>query len=232
MPTAQKLEAKPKIEEIKRPAMEEGRKTLAKLAQFVVFNLGGEEYGLEILDVREIVKTGQITMVPNMPDFIRGIINLRGKIVVVIDLEKRFLLQREGEYTGKHIIISLAKENMFGLLVDEVTEVLRLPEEAVKSAPELITEKIDSKYLTGVGTVEDRLIILLDVAKVLSEEELVKLSKVVGKHHRKIKAEEEEEEKKVEEVKPEEKKEEPKVKAEKEKPEVKEAVKKPKKEII
>ena len=187
MPISQKLEIKSEVEEIKRPVLEEEIKTPEKLVQFVVFALSGEEYGVGILDVREIVKTSDITMVPNMPDFIKGIINLRGKIVVVIDLEKRFLLQREEEHTGKHIIIVLAKENMFGLLVDEVTEVLRLPEDAIKPTPKLITEKIDSRYLKGVGTLSSRLIMLLDIEMVLSEEELVKLSEVSGKHIRKIK---------------------------------------------
>ena len=202
----QNLEMKP-AEEVQTP--EEEIKTPEKLIQFVIFTLGPEEYGMGILDVREIVKTGQITMVPNMPDFIRGIINLRGKIVVVIDLERRFLLQREEEYTGKHIIITSAKDNVFGLLVDEVIDVLRLPEESIKPAPKLITEKIHSKYLTGVGTLDNRLIMLLNMAMVLAEEELVKLSEATGKHYRKIGAHEEagkKEEKKMEEVKPEEKK--------------------------
>jgi len=191
-----------------KPMAEEGIKTPEKLRQFVVFALGGEEYGVSIQDVREIVRTGEITMVPNAPNFIRGIINLRGKIVVVIDLEKRFLLEREEEYTGKHIIIAEMGESTYGMMVDEVTEVLRLPEKDIKPAPAIITKKIHVDYLMGVGTIEERLLILLDLLKVLSEEELVELSETAGKHYRKIKPkkveEEVKEEKPVEEVKPEE----------------------------
>jgi purine-binding chemotaxis protein CheW len=153
----------------------------------VVFSLGGEEYGVKINQVREIMKTGDVTMVPNAPDFIRGIINLRGKIVVVIDLEKRFLLKRAEEFTGKHIIISEMAESTFGIMVDEVTEVMRIAAENIKDAPSIITKKINANYLVGVGTIKDRLLILLDINKVLAEEELVDLSKSGGKHFRKIK---------------------------------------------
>jgi|GEM_PF-336854 len=169
---------------------EEEIKTPEKLLQFIVFTLGGEEYGVGILDVKEMVRTGQITIVPNMPDFVKGVINLRGRVIVVIDLAKRFLLQREGEYIGEHIIVVFAKGNVIGLLVDEVTEVLELPEKDIKPTPKLIT-KIDSEYLVGVATLENRVIMLLDVARVLSEEELIKLSEAMGKHYREIEPERE-----------------------------------------
>jgi len=202
MPTVQEFKGTSR-QTIQKFSMEEEVEP-EKLVQFVVFALAGEEYGLGILDVKEIVKTAQITTVPNMPDFIKGVINLRGRIVVVIDLAKRFFLQdKEADTTGKHIVITIVKENMFGLLVDEVTEVLRLPEKSIKVAPKLITEKMDSKYLTGVGTIDERLVVLLDISKVLSDEELVKLSKTSGTHYQKIKSKE-----KVQETKPEKKKEE------------------------
>jgi len=157
-------------------------------AQFVVFTLGNEEYGVGILDVREIVKTGTITMIPNSPDFLKGVINLRSKIVGVIDLEKRFLLKRdEEEHTGKHIVIAEIGDGTFGLLVDEVTDVLRLPKEGIKLPPEIITKKIGIDYVEGIGTVNDKLIILLDVEKVLSEKELIELAKTSTREYRKVK---------------------------------------------
>ena len=168
---------------VEEPAIEE-RDT----AQFVVFTLGNEEYGVEILDVREIVKTGTITMIPNAPDFLKGIINLRSKIVGVIDLEKRFLLKREDEeYTGKHIVIAMIGDGTFGLLVDEVTDVLRLPKEGIKLPPEMITKKIGVDYVEGIGTLGEKLIILLDLEKVLSEKELIGLAKASAREYRKIK---------------------------------------------
>jgi len=168
---------------VEEPAIEE-RDT----AQFVVFTLGNEEYGVGILDVREIVKTGTVTMIPNSPDFLKGVINLRSKIVGVIDLEKRFLLKREDEeHTGKHIVIAMIGDGTFGLLVDEVTDVLRLPKEDIKLPPETITKKIGIDYVTGIGTLQDKLIILLDLEKVLSEKELIQLAKTSAREYRRIK---------------------------------------------
>lgn len=168
---------------VEEPAIEE-----MDTAQFVVFTLGNEEYGVGILDVREIVKTGTVTMIPNAPDFLKGVINLRSKIVGVIDLEKRFLLKREDEeHTGKHIVIAMIGGGTFGLLVDEVTDVLRLPKEGIKLPPETITKKIGIDYVEGIGTIEDKLIILLDLEKVLSEKELIELAKASAREYRKIK---------------------------------------------
>jgi len=93
------------------------------------------------------------------------------------------LIEREGEFTGRHIVLTEQKESTFGLLVDEVTEVLRVPEKSVKATPELITKKINANYLKGVATYEDRLIILLDLIKILAEEELAKVDAEVGKLH-------------------------------------------------
>ena len=211
---------------------EEEVKAAEALVQLVVFDLGGEEYGLGITEVKEIVKTGEITYVPNTPDFIRGIINLRGKMVVVMDMENRFLIEREEEWKGKHIIIIEKGENTFGLMVDEVTEVLRLSEDAIKEAPKVITQRIHADYLKGVGTIEERLIIILNLDKVLDEEELSKLSQSADKHWHKVKSKKEgkvetvEPEKKEAKIEKEAKPEEEKV----EKPEIKEDIKaKPKK---
>lgn len=186
----------------KKKVTEEEVKAAEELVQLVVFDLGGEEYGLGITEVKEIVKTGVITYVPNTPDFIRGIINLRGKMVVVMDMENRFMIERDEDWKGKHIIIIEKGENTYGLMVDEVTEVLRLPENAIKEAPKIITTRIHADYLKGVGTLEDRLIIILNLDKVLAEDELAKLSQKAEKRWHKVKAKKEE---KVETVEPEKK---------------------------
>ncbi|MCW3984864.1 MAG: chemotaxis protein CheW [Candidatus Bathyarchaeota archaeon] len=168
---------------VEEPAIEERDTT-----QFVVFTLGNEEYGVGILDVREIVKTGTITMIPNSPDFLKGVINLRSKIVGVIDLEKRFLLKREDEeHTGKHIVIAMIDDGTFGLLVDEVTDVLRLPKGDIKLPPEMITKKIGIDYVKGIGTLGEKLIILLDLEKVLSEKELIELARTSAREYRRVK---------------------------------------------
>ena len=147
--------------------------------QLVVFKLGNEEYGVEIHEAKEIIKKEKITRIPNTPEFVEGIINLRGKIVVVINLLKRFGSFDEEQHKGTHVIISEVEGNSFGILVDSVTEVLRTQTSNIKKAPGIIAQKIHADYLKGVGIVGekgDRLLILLDLAKVLSEKDLVEMA--------------------------------------------------------
>ena len=154
----------------------------ARIVQLIVFNLGDEEYGADINQVREIIRTGTITPIPDSPDFIRGVSNVRGEIPVVIDLKSRFFLPpAEREVEDKHIVITEQEKGIFGLLVDEVTEVLRIPETEIKSAPELVT-RVDREYVRGVITLEERLIILLDLSRVLSNEELSRLADFSQRH--------------------------------------------------
>jgi len=172
-----------------------------KFVQLVIFKLGEEEFGVDIHDVREIMTMREITPVPQSPPFIEGIINIRGQIVVVINLEKRFLLVREKPEPSKHILIAEIERNLFGLKVDEVTEVYRLPEANIRPAPSIIATKIHTDYLKGVGIVDERLLILLDSKKVLSEKELAELAKLGEEYRRVIKAKEKPEEEKAEEEK-------------------------------
>ena len=154
----------------------------AEVIQLIVFDLGDEEYGANINQVREIIRTGTITPIPDSPDFIRGISNIRGEVPVIIDLKSRFFLPAvKREVENRHIVITEQDKNIFGLLVDEVTEVLRIPQSDIKSAPEIVT-RIDREYVNGVITLENRLIILLDLAKVLSPEELAKLTDFSQRH--------------------------------------------------
>jgi len=150
--------------------MEEPATVERDTTQLVVFTLTGEEYGVEILGVRRIIKAEAITMIPNAPDFLKGVINLRSQIIGVIDLEKRFLLERDEEHISKHILIVEAGNSTYGLLVDEVTEILRLAKDDIKPAPQIITEKLGAEFVQGVGTVGDK-----------SEKELVELSKMSAK---------------------------------------------------
>jgi len=184
--------------------VEKERRKEGKIIQLIVFNLGDEEYGASIDQVREIIRTRAITPIPNSPDFIDGLTNVRGEIAVVIDLKNRFFLPTKKEIKEKHIIMTEQDKNLFGLKVDEVTEVLRIPEIEIKTAPELVT-KVDTDYMRGVLTIENRLIIMLDLKKVLSEEELTKLSEIRIKHREAIEKTEEKRAK-VEEVKEEVKK--------------------------
>ncbi|ODS30778.1 MAG: purine binding chemotaxis protein [Candidatus Scalindua rubra] len=154
---------------------------LGNIVQLIVFHLGDEEFGANIDQVREIIWRASVTPIPDSPDFIKGVTNVRGEIAVVIDLKKRFFLRVKQEIEEKHIIMTEQDKNLFGLMVDEVTEVLRIPKTDIKGTPEFVT-RIDRIYINGVLTLENRLIMLLDLEKVLSEEELAKLSEIRVRH--------------------------------------------------
>lgn len=167
------------LEEMKRHPknpMEEER-----LEQLIVFRLGEDEFGVRIDEVREIIRAGVITPIPDSPRFIKGIINVRGEVIITIDLRSRFFIHTGKESENLHIVVTREERNPFGLLVDEVTEVMRLPESDIRDTPGLVT-KIHEDYVVGVVTLENRLIILLDLKKVLSEDELVRLADVQREH--------------------------------------------------
>src|SRR3984957_391171 len=150
-----------------------------QIVQLIVFHLEDEEFGVPISEVREIIATGPVTPIPNSPKFIVGVINVRGEVPVVIDLKERFSLRKKKEIESKHIVLTEQDKNLFGLLVDEVTEVLRVEENTITKAPDLVT-KIHEDYVKGVLTIDNRLILLLDLAKVLSEEGLERYTEVSG----------------------------------------------------
>ncbi len=154
-----------------------------QIIQLIVFRVGDEEFGVPIGDVQEIIKISTITPIPDSPEFIKGLINVRGDIVAIIDVRARFFLQTKEE-PSRHIVITKQEGNLFGLMVDEVMEVLRIQESDIKPPPRLMT-KINEYYMHGVITHDGRLIILLNVAQVLSEDELVRLTEVTRSQHKK-----------------------------------------------
>lgn len=177
---------------ISQAASQRGKKEqIEELVQLVVFELDNEEYAVPIEDLKEIIRIPEIAPVPNAPEFIRGILNLRGTIVVVIDLEKRFHLLREGKMSTSHIIISQVKDSTFGVVVDKVSEVLRVPVSKIQPTPSLVSSKIHADYLKGVAVLEEadavendkskksRLIIILDLPKMLADEELLRVGSII-----------------------------------------------------
>ena len=137
--------------------------------QLVVFNIGDEEFGVEIMNVQEIIRMTNITKIPQAPNYVRGIINLRGRIVIVINLND--IMGMDGKESDEHtrIIVAEMGEAVVGFIVDSVTEVLRLPEINVEPAPAIIANKINTEYVSGVGKIDERLLILLNLHKVLNE---------------------------------------------------------------
>ncbi len=143
--------------------------------QLVVFDLASEAYGVDIGAVREIIRMQDITRVPRTPDFIEGVLNLRGKVIPVIDLRKRFELPVSEQTKDNRILVVDIGGQDIGAVVDAVTEVLRIAADSVEPTSSVISG-VDSKYLLGIAKVESNLIILLDLEGVLSSEEKVVLA--------------------------------------------------------
>jgi purine-binding chemotaxis protein CheW len=140
--------------------------------QVIVFKLGNEKYGVEISQVREIIKPAQITKIPNSPDFIEGVINLRGQITTIINLRKRFGFEDKPIDNNTRIIVVEHNNAVIGMMVDSVSEVKYLSEKEVESLPSIVTSSHESSFLKGVGKLPDGLMILIDLNKVLKEGEL------------------------------------------------------------
>ena len=138
--------------------------------QIVTFRVGEEDFSISILKVQEIIRMCEITKVPRSPEFVEGVINLRGKVIPVIDLRKRFGLPEAERNNDTRTIVVDCDGKVVGLIVDSVTEVLRLSESTVEAAPDIVSG-VDSDYVAGVGKLDDRLVILLDIDKVLNVNE-------------------------------------------------------------
>lgn len=141
--------------------------------KYLTFSLADEEYGLEILKVREIIGIMDITSVPQMPHFIRGVINLRGKVIPVVDLRLKFGME-PAEYTDATCVIVVDVGTLMGIIVDTVQEVLHIDEGAIDPPPPL-GASVDTSFILGMGKVRDQVKILLEIDRVLNEGELAAL---------------------------------------------------------
>lgn len=144
------------------------------LRQFVSFVVAGEEFGVNILSVQEIIRPKDITRVPQAPDMVMGVINLRGRIIPVIDLRTCFGFPNRSQNADRRILVTEIEDRVVGFMTDSVREVLRVDVTTVEPAPELAVG-IDGQYLRGVAKLEDRLLILLDLKRILSDEEAAAL---------------------------------------------------------
>jgi purine-binding chemotaxis protein CheW len=138
--------------------------------QLVILDLAHEHYGVDISAVDSIIEMQPVTVVPRAPEFVEGVTNLRGVVLPVIDLRKRFGLPAAEQTKKTRIVVVELEISKVGMIVDAVTEVLRVPEEAVEPLSPIVTT-VDSVFITGIAKVDERLIILLDLDQVLSLEE-------------------------------------------------------------
>ncbi|GAQ95796.1 purine-binding chemotaxis protein CheW [Thermodesulfovibrio aggregans] len=141
-----------------------------RVLQLVTFTLGEEEYAVDILKVQEINRMKEITKVPNAPYYVEGVINLRGKVIPVVSLRKFFGLPEEEDRTKQKIMIMDIQGTTIGLIVDTVSEVLRISSDIVEPPPSM-TYSVNSEFIWGIAKLEDRLIILLDMDRLISKEE-------------------------------------------------------------
>ncbi len=157
--------------------MDQIQKKDDELLQLVTFSIGVEEFGVDILKVQEIIRTMEITKVPRAQDFVEGVINLRGKVIPIIDLRRRFGLDSKGHDKHTRIIVIEINNMIVGFVVDSVSEVLRVPAGTVEPPPPVVAG-VESEYISGVGKLQDRLLILLDLDKLLSNEDMEALSQI------------------------------------------------------
>jgi purine-binding chemotaxis protein CheW len=143
--------------------------------QLVTFEVAGEEFAVDILAVQEINRMMDLTRVPQSPPEVEGVINLRGKIIPVLDLRKRFSFGVGEKSDQNRIIVVEVHGRVLGFIVDRVHEVLRINRDIVEPAPAMVCS-IDSDFIAGVGKLEDRLLILLDLGRLFNEEAAAKLS--------------------------------------------------------
>jgi purine-binding chemotaxis protein CheW len=146
------------------------REEIEELEQYVTFLIGSEIYGVEVLKVREIIGMTDITYVPNSLDFMRGVINLRGTVVPVVDMRKKFKIE-EREYDSFTVILIVEiKETLIGMIVDSVSDVIDIPVESIQDTPHF-SANIDTDYIKSIGKAGENLVIILDVDKILTPEE-------------------------------------------------------------
>jgi purine-binding chemotaxis protein CheW len=158
------------------PNQEMDHKESDELMQLVGFVIDNELFGVDILMVQEIIREMPFTPIPNSPDFIEGVINLRGNIIPVIDLRRRLNTRATGSpKTDIWIIILNINKRVVGFIVDSVTQVLKVPVSGIKPPPEIVVSGLQSQYISGVCRIDERLLILLDFNRILLVDEIKKL---------------------------------------------------------
>ncbi|GEN23663.1 chemotaxis protein CheW [Halomonas cupida] len=150
-------------------------------SQFLIFSLGDEEYAIDILKVQEIRGYENVTRIANAPEFIKGVTNLRGVIVPIVDLRLRFALEN-AEYNSQTVVIVVnVGQRVIGIVVDSVSDVMALLPEQIKPAPEF-GATLSADYLSGLGSVGDRMLVLVDIERLLTSEEMALMEQVSDGH--------------------------------------------------
>lgn len=147
--------------------------------QWVVFIVGEEHFGVTATQVQEIVRYPEVTLVPDMPKFVKGVMNLRGKIIPLMDLQERFGLPVAAADAQRRVVVAMFGDQFVGLVVHSVVGVVRIPAESIEALPPTLP-KVESEYISGVGKIGARLVVLLNLDRMLKDMEKTILSKLVG----------------------------------------------------
>ncbi|MBD3267388.1 chemotaxis protein CheW [bacterium] len=150
--------------------MNEEKSKEGQIQQYVSFVLAGEEYGVPILSVQEIIRYETVTRVPQSSEFIEGVLNLRGQVIPVVNLRKKFALEERELDNSTRIIVVEVQGRVVGMVVDEVSEVMQIDSDDIAPPPPLGTT-VQADFISGMGKIDDKLIILLDIDRILTEEE-------------------------------------------------------------
>ena len=148
--------------------------TRGEVRQFISFSVGDEEYGLELLRVKEVIRVREITWLPKAPSFVKGIINLRGDVIPIIDLRDKFGLEAKEATATTRVIVVEVEAKLMGMVVDSASQVVRIPADQIDPPPPVLGG-FSQEFITGVGKIDDRLIILLNSDAVLTAEERTQL---------------------------------------------------------
>ena len=158
--------------------MEETKvKEAGELRQFISFSVGQEEYGLELLRVKEVIRVRETTWLPKAPSFVKGIINLRGDVIPIIDLRDKFGLESHEDTAQTRVIVVEVEGRLIGMVVDSASQVVRIPLDQIDPPPPVLGG-LSQELITGVGKLEDKLVILLDPDAILTVDQKVALSSI------------------------------------------------------
>jgi purine-binding chemotaxis protein CheW len=159
--------------------MSEAKTAVGASTQWVVFTVGDERFGVTATQVQEIVRYPDVTIVPDMPRFVKGVMNLRGKIIPLMDLQERFGLTGVVSDASRRAVIAMFGDQFVGLVVHSVIGVVRIPTESIEALPATLP-RVESEYISGVGKVAGKLVVLLNLDRMLGDMEKTILSKLVG----------------------------------------------------
>ena len=148
-----------------------------KLDQLISFAIGDEDYGIDIQTVKEVIRHREITRLPKAPEFVKGVINLRGDVIPIIDLRERFGMEQKEYTTMTRVIVVEVEGRSVGMVVDSVSHVIRIEDSEIVPPPPCVG-KVSEEYLKGVGKVGEKLIVLLHITKILTTQEKIELDRV------------------------------------------------------